>query len=137
MSPDPELTGLGLEYFCQEGDDLWTMTDEALVELASEELHRIGLVNGADVVDGTVFRVPKAYPIYDRDYEERVSEIRRFVESLEGFQTVGRNGLFRYNNMDHSMLSALHAAERVVRGDHRSVWDPDLKRGYIEDAPDA
>jgi len=137
MSPDPELTGLGLEYFCQEGDDLWTMTDEALVELASEELHRIGLVNGADVVDGTVFRVPKAYPIYDGDYEERVSEIRRFVESLEGFQTVGRNGLFRYNNMDHSMLSALHAAERVVRGDRRSVWDPDLKRGYIEDAPDA
>ncbi|HEY9489507.1 MAG TPA: NAD(P)/FAD-dependent oxidoreductase, partial [Chryseosolibacter sp.] len=96
MVPDSSKTSLGMEYFCTEGDELWKMPDNDLIELAKRELGRIGLAKAGDVVDGCVFRVSKAYPIYDAEYAGYLKTIRDFVDGLENLQTVGRNGLHRY-----------------------------------------
>ena len=90
MVPDSSKTSLGMEYFCTEGDDLWNMQDGDLIELAKKELERIGLASADDVLDGCVFRVPKAYPIYDTDYSQYLQTVREFVDSLGNFQTIGR-----------------------------------------------
>jgi protoporphyrinogen oxidase len=132
MVPDPAMTGVGLEYFCTAGDDLWTLADEALVELGTEELARIGLVDRADVVDGTVFRMTKAYPVYDSGYGRHREVLRRYAGTLENFQTVGRNGLFRYNNMDHSMLTGVCAVENLAREEWEDVWTLNEEPVYIE-----
>ena len=114
MVPDQEKTSLGLEYFCSEGDELWTMSDTDLIELGIREVERIGLATSSDVEDGCVIRVPKSYPIYDSDYREGLETIRKFVDGLENFQTVGRNGLHRYNNQDHAMLTGMLAVRNLV-----------------------
>ena len=103
----PGPTCLGVEYFCFEGDEIWEMSDDEAVELATAELARIGLIDPAQVVDGVKVRVPKAYPMYDAHYREAVAEIRGYLESFENLQTFGRNGLHRYNNQDHSMWTAI------------------------------
>ena len=105
-----------LEYFCFEGDDLWDSGDDRLVELAAGELTRLGLADGSQAVRGYVERVPKAYPVYDADYAERLATVRRWVDDLDGLQQVGRNGLHRYNNSDHSMLTAIRAVDNLVTG---------------------
>src|SRR6185312_12900171 len=114
MVPDQSKACVGLEYFCFEGDDLWTMNDDDLVDLASRELEQLGLASRAKVERGYAVRVPKAYPMYDKDYEERVAAIRDWLESVGNLQQVGRNGLHRYNNSDHSMLTAMRAVENLV-----------------------
>ena len=116
MVPDPSKACVGLEYFCFQGDDLWDMTDEALVELAKDELAALGLVAREKVERGFVTRVPLAYPMYDADYAERVAAIRTWLETFGNLQQVGRNGLHRYNNSDHSMLTAIRAVENVLDG---------------------
>src|SRR5206468_918397 len=107
MVPDPEKTCLGLEYFCFEGDGLWTMSDKELVELGSKEIASLGLVNRADIEDGAVVRMPKAYPVYDDEYVNAVNTIRDFLSELPNLYLVGRNGMHKYNNQDHSMLTAM------------------------------
>ena len=120
MVPDPEQIALGCEYFCGEGDELWNLSDEALVNQASAELDRLGLLPRANVIDSCVVRQPKAYPIYDRDYVSRVervmSALRRDFPQLH---LVGRNGMHRYNNQDHSMMTALLTARNIIAGDAR------------------
>ncbi|MEI6502157.1 MAG: NAD(P)/FAD-dependent oxidoreductase, partial [Armatimonadota bacterium] len=113
LVPDPGLTCLGLEYFCNEGDALWSLPDEELVALGYAELTKIGLCSGA-LVRGFVERVGKAYPVYDAGYQERVTAIRDWSAGVEGLQCIGRNGQHRYNNMDHSMMTALIAARHIV-----------------------
>ena len=103
--PDPTKACVGLEYFCFEGDDLWTMSDSDLVELGRHELERLNLAKADKVIRGYVVRVPKAYPMYDAEYAERVEELRGLAANIQNLQQVGRNGLHRYNNSDHSMLS--------------------------------
>lgn len=133
MVPDPTTSCLGLEYFCNEGDDLWTMTDEALIALGKKEIAELGLVEGADIVDGTVVRMPKAYPVYDAGYGDCVQTIREFVEEhLPNLQLIGRNGVHRYNNQDHSMLMAMLAA-RNINGANYDLWQVNVDEEYHEE----
>ena len=114
MVPDPTKSSLGLEYFCTEGDELWTLSDAELIELGKRELDRIGLVSPADIEDGCVFRVPKAYPIYDSEYRDYLDTVKNFVRGLENYQTIGRNGLHRYNNQDHAMVTGMLSVRKFI-----------------------
>ena len=133
MVPDLTKTSLGLEYFCNEGDDLWTMTDADLIELGRQELERIGLANGEDVIDGCVFRVPKAYPVYDSEYHDYLECIKEFVGGIENFQTIGRNGLHRYNNQDHSMITGMLAVSNLLNGEKNDLWSVNAEQEYHEE----
>ena len=133
MVPDPDRACVGLEYFCFEGDELWSARDEDLVALATAELERTGLVSGDRIEKGWVVRVPKAYPIYDADYSERVTVIRRWLETLTNLQQVGRNGLHRYNNSDHSMLTAMRAVENVCQDARHDIWAVNAESVYHEE----
>ena len=113
MVPDESKACVGMEYFCIAGDDLWEPDDDELVELAKRELEELGLADPEKVERGFVTRVPKAYPMYDADYSERVDAIRDSLEGIANLQQVGRNGLHRYNNSDHSMLTAIRAVENI------------------------
>ena len=132
MVPDPGKTSLGLEYFCNEGDALWCMPDAELIRLGTEELERIGLTRGAAVLDGCVFRVPKAYPVYDAHYRESLATIRAFVDDFENLQTIGRNGLHRYDNQDHAMVTGLLAVRNLTLGEHHDLWNVNTDPEYHE-----
>ncbi len=133
MVPDQSKACVGLEYFCFEGDDLWTMSDDDLVALASRELEQLGLASRSKVERGYAVRVPKAYPMYDRDYEDRVAAIRSWLETIGNLQQVGRNGLHRYNNSDHSMLTAMRAVENIVQGTNHDLWAVNAESVYHEE----
>jgi protoporphyrinogen oxidase len=137
MVPDPDKACVGLEYFCFAGDDLWTMSDDDLVELAAKELEQLGLAPRSKVERGFATRVPKAYPIYDADYAERVAVIRGWLEGIENLQQVGRNGLHRYNNSDHSMLTAMRAVDNLVDGLDHDIWAVNADSVYHETHEDA
>ncbi|MEM8958193.1 MAG: FAD-dependent oxidoreductase, partial [Pseudomonadota bacterium] len=132
MIPNPETSSIGMEYFCQAGDGLWTMTDGDLRALASRELAQLGLAKEDDVIDAAIIRQPKAYPVYDGEYQGALEVISAWLKQVEGFQTVGRNGLHRYNNQDHSMLSAMYAARNIL-GANYDVWNVNVERSYHED----
>ena len=133
MVPDPARTSLGLEYFCTEGDDLWRMPDDELVALATREITKIGLAAAADVIDGCVVRVPKAYPIYGPDYAEHLQVVRRWVDELENLQTIGRNGLHRYNNQDHAMVTGSLAVRNLLHGERHDLWSVNTDAEYHEE----
>jgi protoporphyrinogen oxidase len=137
MVPDPDTACVGMEYFCFKGDHMWEMDDEKLVELASKELEALGLAKASQVRRGYVVRVPKAYPMYDEDYAERVATIRTWLDPLEGLVQVGRNGLHRYNNSDHSMLSAMRAVDNLVKGEDHDIWAVNVESVYHEEQTDA
>ncbi|MEL6354377.1 MAG: NAD(P)/FAD-dependent oxidoreductase [Cyanobacteria bacterium J06627_28] len=133
MVPDTSKTCVGMEYFCSEGDDLWEMSDEALIELASQEIVGLGLVPTIkSVEDGTVIKQKKAYPVYDGEYRKHLDVIQRYLETFENLQTVGRNGMHRYNNQDHSMLTGLLAAKNIL-GENHELWNVNVERSYHED----
>jgi protoporphyrinogen oxidase len=131
MVPDPATTCLGMEYFCFKGDALWSRSDADLIEQAKREIGQVGLGDPAKVFDGHVVRVPKAYPVYDDNYQQALTVIRDFVEQVPNLQFVGRNGMHRYNNQDHSMLSAILAARNLLGGKY-SVWDVNVDDEYHE-----
>ena len=133
MVPDPSKTSLGMEYFCTEGDDIWTMSETELIQLATRELVSLGLADGGDVEDGVVLRQPKAYPVYDREYHEHLEVIQRFLATVDNLQTIGRNGMHRYNNLDHSMLTGSLAARNLLGEDH-DLWSVNTERSYHESA---
>ena len=133
MVPDQNKTCLGLEYFCSEGDELWTMSDLELIELGKKELEALGLARACDVEDGTVVRMPKAYPIYDQTYHKNLMTIRRYLEKFSNLQTIGRNGLHRYNNQDHSMMTGIFAARNVV-GANYNIWSVNTEMEYQEES---
>jgi protoporphyrinogen oxidase len=133
MVPDQSRSSLGLEYFCNEGDELWTMPDAELVELGKREIERIGLARYEDVEDGCVVRVPKSYPVYDAGYREHLDTLRQYVDGLENFQTVGRNGLHRYNNQDHAMLTGMKAVRNLVLGEKNDLWAVNTDMEYLEE----
>jgi protoporphyrinogen oxidase len=117
MVPDPTMACYGLEYFCFEGDGLWTAKDADLLELGKRELEQIGLANAADVVDGCVVRQPKAYPVYDDGYAQKVEKIRREIEArFPTLHLVGRNGMHKYNNQDHAMMTAMLCVKNILAG---------------------
>ena len=129
----PGRTCLGVEYFCFEGDDIWEMSDEEAVAMATEEMARIGLLDPDKVFDGVKVRVPKAYPMYDLEYEDAVSVIEDYLRGFSNLQVCGRNGLHRYNNQDHSMWTAILAALNLVEGTSYDVWSVNTEEVYLEE----
>jgi protoporphyrinogen oxidase len=134
MVPDAACTCVGMEYFCFEGDALWNASDAELVAQATRELDAIGLAGAGRVQGGHVVRVPKAYPIYDADYEARVATIREWLGAIANLQQIGRNGLHRYNNSDHSMLTALRAVDNACAGTTHDLWAVNSDGEYHEEA---
>lgn len=134
MVPDGTKTSLGMEYFCTPGDTLWNLPDAELIELGQHELERIGLALSAKVEDAHVIRVPHAYPVYDAGYSDNVALIRQFLDGLENFQTIGRNGLHRYNNQDHAMMTGLLAARNLALGERNDLWSVNTEPEYHEEA---
>ncbi len=132
MVPDPNKTCLGLEYFCFEGDGLWTMEDAGLIALGAKELGLLGLVDPGDVEDGSVVRMPKAYPVYDAVYIEAVDTIRDFLRQVPNLHLVGRNGMHKYNNQDHSMLTAMLSVKNIL-GANYDVWGVNVENEYHEE----
>lgn len=132
MVPDQNKTCLGLEYFCFEGDGLWSMSDKDLIELGKRELELIGIAKAQDVEDGSIVRMPKAYPVYDADYQEALICIRKFLDGFENLQVVGRNGMHRYNNQDHSMLTAMLAVDNILGARH-DLWQVNVEQEYHEE----
>ena len=133
MVPDENKTSLGLEYFCNEGDEIWTMPDKDLVALGSREVEKIGLASQTDVIDGCVFRVEKSYPVYDSTYREHLGVIHTYIDSLDNFQTIGRNGLHRYNNQDHAMLTGMLAVRNMLDGEKNDLWVVNAEQEYHEE----
>ena len=133
LVPDPAKVWLGLEYFCREGDDLWSMTDPELAAFAARELQTIDLIDAADVEDSVVVRVPKAYPAYFGAYRE-FATVRRYLDAIPNLFPVGRNGMHRYNNQDHSMLTAKAAVDCIAAAsaDKRAIWDVNVDDEYHE-----
>jgi protoporphyrinogen oxidase len=129
----PGTTCLGVEYFCFEDDDIWSMPDTEAVALAKAELARIHLLDPEKVIDGVKVRVPKAYPMYDANYEEAVEVIRSYVARFDNLQTCGRNGLHRYNNQDHSMWTAILATLNIVDDQSYDVWSVNAEAEYHEE----
>lgn len=134
MIPDEAHTCLGLEYFCFEGDGLWTASDADLVALAKAEIGRIGLIDPADVVDACVVRQPKAYPVYDEDYSAHVATVRRELQrDYPTLHLVGRNGMHKYNNQDHAMMTAMLTVENIRAGTRlHDVWRVNEDAEYTE-----
>ncbi|RUP11590.1 MAG: NAD(P)/FAD-dependent oxidoreductase [Methylobacterium sp.] len=134
MVPDADHTCLGLEYFCFEGDGLWNADDAELVELAKREIGQIGLIDPADVVDACVVRQPKAYPVYDEEYAGHVVTVRRELErDFPTLHLVGRNGMHKYNNQDHAMMTAMLTVENILCGLRRhDVWRVNEDAEYTE-----
>jgi protoporphyrinogen oxidase len=136
MVPDPDKTCLGLEYFCFEGDGLWSMSDEALIVMGKRELEILGFIKSDEVEEGKVVRVRKAYPVYDSTYKESLETLRRFFDTLSNLQLVGRNGMHKYNNQDHSMMTAVLAAKNILGANH-DLWQLNTDPEYQEEGSGA
>lgn len=133
MVPGENVSSLGLEYFCSEGDELWNAGDEQLVSLAKQEIDKLCLADSDSVFDAFVVRCEKTYPVYSRDYRRHVEVLKKFVGKFENLQCTGRNGMFKYNNMDHSILSGLMAADNIA-GASNDLWAINTEDEYHEQA---
>jgi protoporphyrinogen oxidase len=133
MVPEAGKTCLGMEYFCNDDDELWGRSTQELIKLATQEAIdlNIGVLPG-DVKDGTVIRQRKAYPVYDGEYRQHLQVIQDYLETFENLQTVGRNGMHRYNNQDHSMLTAMLAVQNIL-GERHDLWTVNVERSYHEE----
>jgi protoporphyrinogen oxidase len=132
MVPSEEKTCLGLEYFCFEGDGLWSMDDNDLIDLGKKELEQTGLVEASLIEDGTVVRMPKAYPVYDSTYLDSLNKVRDYLSIIGNLQLVGRNGMHKYNNQDHSMLTAMLAVKNIM-GSNYDLWKVNADQEYHEE----
>lgn len=132
---DPSTTWIGLEYFCYDTDEIWSKSDHDMLELAQEEMARIGMIDQADVLDGYVLRMPKTYPAYFGTYT-RFDRLRSWLDGFENLFLVGRNGMHKYNNQDHSMLTAMTAVENILMGrkDKDNIWAVNTEQDYHESA---
>jgi protoporphyrinogen oxidase len=130
---NPETIWLGLEYFCREGDDLWSMDNGRFIDFAARELEKIGMIDRRDVLDGTVVRVPKAYPAYFGEYRH-FDKVRLYLDGFSNLYPIGRNGMHRYNNQDHSMLAANSAVNAMLRGGQgkTAIWQVNAEDDYHE-----
>ena len=135
MVKDPDTVWLGLEYFCQEGDELWATDDKELIRKGLLEMEKIGFCSPEDFLDGTVVRMPKTYPAYFGSYDQ-FETIRRFTDSFGNLFLIGRNGMHRYNNQDHSMLTAMTAVDLIIAGSKEkdTIWAVNTEDEYHESA---
>jgi protoporphyrinogen oxidase len=123
-----------MEYFCSRGDDLWTKSDADLIALAKTEISNLRLAEKSDLgVEGHVIRELNAYPVYDAEYRPHVDTLRAYFQGFCNLQTVGRNGMHRYNNQDHSMLAGHHAALRLLGRPELDPWEVNTERSYYEE----
>jgi protoporphyrinogen oxidase len=134
MVADPDKVWVGLEYFCNEGDQLWKMEDSEFIRFAARELDSIGIIDAAQVIDGTVVRAEKTYPAYFGSYDQ-LHVIRDFTEAIDNLYLIGRNGMHRYNNSDHSMLTAMTAVDNISAGrkDKTNIWAVNTEQEYHEE----
>lgn len=135
MVKDPDNTvWVGLEYFCNEGDDFWNMSDNEFIDFAVQELQKIGIINKEDVLDSTRIKVKKAYPAYFGSYKS-FDEVRAYLDTIPNLFCIGRNGMHRYNNMDHSMMTAIEAVKciRENNADKASIWNVNTEKEYHEE----
>ncbi|MBI5083982.1 MAG: NAD(P)/FAD-dependent oxidoreductase, partial [Acidobacteria bacterium] len=132
MVPEPGMSCLGLEYFCFEGDGLWTAPDDDLIRRAISEVGRLGLAREDSFVDGAVLRIPKAYPVYDDTYQRGLDATKRFLAEVGNLQLIGRNGMHRYNNQDHSMLMGMLAARNIM-GARFDLWSLNIDSEHVEE----
>jgi protoporphyrinogen oxidase len=133
MVPDPNKTCLGMEYFVFENDDLWASSNDKLIDLAKREIAELGLIKPEEIEDSAVVRMPKAYPMYDSGWAKRVATVREYLEEcLPNLQLVGRNGMHKYNNQDHSMMTALCAARNIM-GAKYDLWAINSEPDYYEE----
>ncbi|MGH3813564.1 MAG: hypothetical protein ACRDUV_14115, partial [Pseudonocardiaceae bacterium] len=129
----PGRTCLGLEYFVFAGDELWTLPDADLIELGTRELTTLGLVDPWQVEAGYVIRMPKAYPVYDQDFRANVDMLRSWLAGhARNVHPVGRNGMHRYNNQDHSMLTAMLTVDNILGRGHHDIWSVNVEAEYHE-----
>ena len=133
MVADSSKVWVGLEYFCDEGDELWERSDEQLIKLGQAELAKIGIIDPGDVLDATVLRMAKTYPAYFGTFD-RFDELRDYVDDIENLFLIGRNGMHRYNNQDHSMLAAMTAVDNILAGrkDKSNIWSVNAEADYHE-----
>jgi protoporphyrinogen oxidase len=134
MVADSANVWLGLEYFCNQSDEIWNLSDERMVALATEELSKIGIIDATEVLDATVLRMEKTYPAYFGTYD-RFGEIREHVDRYANLFLIGRNGMHRYNNQDHSMLTAMMAVDDIIAGktDKTGLWEVNTEMDYHEE----
>jgi protoporphyrinogen oxidase len=134
---DRSKVWLGAEYFCYEGDELWTRSDQSMATLAADELAKIDIIDRKDVLDAVVVRMPKTYPAYFGVYD-RFQEVRDFVDAIPNLYLIGRNGMHKYNNQDHSMLTAMTAVDNIVAGrpGKQNIWDVNTEQDYHESKDD-
>jgi protoporphyrinogen oxidase len=135
MVKDNENTvWMGLEYFCNEGDEMWNMPEKEFIEFAINELAKIGMIKNEDVLDSTLLKMPKAYPSYFGAYNE-FDKIREYLDTFENLYLIGRNGMHRYNNQDHSMLTAIAAVENISKNikTKDNIWDVNTEKDYHEE----
>lgn len=134
MAKDSETVWIGVEYFVNEGDDYWTMSDERFIDLATREMENIGIIDRSDLLDAVVVRMPKAYPAYFGTYT-RMNEIREWTDRIENLFLIGRNGMHRYNNIDHSMLTAMAAVDNIINNitDKSNIWQVNSEKEYHEE----
>jgi len=138
MVADPDTVWVGLEFFARDDDDLWAMSDEALRALALREMQQLRLADEADALDAVVIRMPKAYPGYFGSAYEKFEDVRGYLDGIKNLYLIGRNGMHRYNNQDHSMLSARFAAEAILAGssDKSKIWGVNIDDDYHEEGAD-
>ena len=134
MISDRSKIWIGLEYFVNEGGDLWVMSDEELIELGITEMEKIGFIKSSDVVDGCALRMPKAYPAYFGSFSQ-LSVVQDYVLNISNLFLIGRNGMHRYNNQDHSMLTAMTSVDNIIEGrsNHSNIWDVNIEMVYHEE----
>lgn len=134
MVSDPDKVWLGMEYFCNRGDELWSKSDAEFAQFAAAELESIGIIDASEVIDSTMLRVEKSYPAYYGTYDQ-FSIIRDFTDGIDNLFLIGRNGMHRYNNADYSMLTAMTAVDNILahRMDKKNIWDVNTERDYHEE----
>lgn len=135
MVQDIDTVWVGMEYFVNEGDTLWTMPDADFSAFAIKELASIGIIHESDVLDSTVIRIAKAYPAYTGEGYEHFSDIREYLDAIDNLFPIGRNGMHRYNNQDHSMLTAMQAVDNIILGktSKENIWDVNAEQEYHEE----
>lgn len=134
MVADIEKVWIGLEYFCNEGDELWEKSDDEFIKFAIDELHSIDIIDKNEVLDSTLIRMPKTYPAYFGTYS-KFDVVRNFTDKIENLFLIGRNGMHKYNNQDHSMLTAITAVNNIISGEKSkdNIWNINTEEEYHEE----
>ncbi len=132
MVDDPGKTAIGMEYFCNRGDDTWNMSDDDLIALAAKEIEKLGLAKSSDLKDGLVVRRANAYCLHNTGYREPLEKVKSYVAGFKNLQPIGRAGMFRYNNQDHAIMTGFLAARNILGGDY-DIWSVNVDAEYLEE----